>query len=195
MKVMILGPAPGSVISMKQVSRGKVLVDKTLSAWISMFFLSLHLYQLPEIRVGKWSYLTLTPTRIALGSLIIHPSSIQQVFSLAHYFPCFSQSPDSAERRAELPGGRERFPGESSGSLTSAGSLKAWTFLRVAKSRGEAETTKRSPRTTQGRKVHLNFMGRYIPGFLTHMLYIKKKNISGSGKKQIPQSTENQGNS
>ena len=26
-----------------------------------------------EIRVGQWSYLTLTPTRIALGSLIIHP--------------------------------------------------------------------------------------------------------------------------
>lgn len=38
MKVRILSQAPGSVISMKQVSRGKVLVDRTVSAWTSIFF-------------------------------------------------------------------------------------------------------------------------------------------------------------
>ena len=40
MKMRILGQAPGSVISMKQVSCGKVLVDRTLSAWTSFFKLT-----------------------------------------------------------------------------------------------------------------------------------------------------------
>lgn len=33
-------------------------------------------------------------------------------------------------------------------------------------------------------------MGKYTPGFLTHLLYIKKKNITGSRKQSIPKSTE-----